>query len=68
MTAHAVLGKSIVRVDGREKVTGQTRYTGDLQLPGMLYAKLVLSLHAHARIARTPYSPISRRTSGRTRG
>ena len=52
MTAHAVLGKSIARVDGREKVTGQTRYTGDLQLPGMLYAKLVLSLHAHARIAR----------------
>jgi CO/xanthine dehydrogenase Mo-binding subunit len=52
MTAHAVLGKSIARVDGREKVTGQTRYTGDLQLPGMLYAKLVLSLHAHARITR----------------
>ena len=52
MSAHAVLGKSIARVDGREKVTGQTRYTGDLQLPGMLYAKLVLSLHAHARITR----------------
>ncbi|HEX5505795.1 MAG TPA: xanthine dehydrogenase family protein, partial [Thermomicrobiales bacterium] len=50
MAAHAVLGKSIARVDGREKVTGQTRYTGDLSLPGMLYAKLVLSQHARARV------------------
>jgi CO/xanthine dehydrogenase Mo-binding subunit len=50
-TEHAVLGKSIARTDGREKVTGRTRYTGDLQLPGMLYAKPVLSQHARARIA-----------------
>ncbi len=49
-TGHAVLGKSIVRVDGREKVIGQTRYTGDLRLPGMLHGKYVLSLHARARI------------------
>lgn len=50
MTTHAILGKSIVRVDGRDKVTGQTRYTGDLQLPDMLHCKLVLSPHAHARV------------------
>jgi CO/xanthine dehydrogenase Mo-binding subunit len=48
----SVLGKSVIRVEGRDKVTGQTRYTGDLRLPGMLYAKLVLSLHARARITR----------------
>ncbi len=50
MTAHAVIGKSIARVDGRDKVTGQTRYTGDLRLPGMLWAKPVLSQHARAQI------------------
>ncbi len=47
---NSVLGKSIVRVDGRDKVTGQTRYTGDLRLPDMLHAKLALSQHARARI------------------
>ncbi|MDP9375464.1 MAG: xanthine dehydrogenase family protein molybdopterin-binding subunit, partial [Chloroflexota bacterium] len=47
---NSVLGKSIVRVDGRDKVTGQTRYSGDLRLPDMLHAKLALSQHARARI------------------
>ncbi len=46
----AVVGKSVVRVEGREKVTGGIRFAGDLHLPGMLYAKLVLSHHAHALI------------------
>lgn len=50
MSAHTAIGKSIRRVDGREKITGQTRYTGDLRLPDMLHCKLVLSLHAHARV------------------
>ncbi|MGN6561406.1 MAG: xanthine dehydrogenase family protein molybdopterin-binding subunit [Thermomicrobiales bacterium] len=48
----SVLGKSVIRVDGRDKVTGRARYTGDLRLPEMLYAKLVLSMHARARIMR----------------
>ena len=51
-TESSVLGKSIIRTDGRDKVTGQTRYTGDLHLPGMLRAKLVLSVHARARLTR----------------
>ena len=33
-----VIGKSILRRDSREKVTGQARYAGDVRLPGMLYA------------------------------
>src|SRR5690606_6087974 len=41
---------SLARVDGREKVAGLTRYTGDLQLPGLLHARLVVCPHAHARI------------------
>lgn len=50
MPAHTAIGRSIPRVDGREKVTGGTRFAGDLRLPEMLHCKLVLSLHAHARI------------------
>lgn len=36
-----LMGKSPVRIDGRDKVTGKAQYTGDLRLPGMLYAKLL---------------------------
>jgi len=44
------IGQSIRRVDGGEKVAGLTRFAADIQLPGMVYARLVLSPHAHARI------------------
>ncbi|MDP8922416.1 MAG: xanthine dehydrogenase family protein molybdopterin-binding subunit [Chloroflexota bacterium] len=50
--AGSVLGTRIRRVDGPEKVTGQARYGDDLRLHGLLHARLVLGLHAHARIRR----------------
>ncbi len=49
-TTYATIGKSIRRTDGERKVTGQARYTADLQLPGLLHARLVLSPHPHALI------------------
>src|SRR6266851_2984858 len=52
--ATRVVGKATKRVEGMEKVTGTARYTEDLSLPGMLYARLVLSPHAHARVVRIP--------------
>ncbi len=48
----SVIGRSIPRVDGRQKVAGLTRFAGDVQLPGMLHARLVLAPHPHARITR----------------
>src|SRR5437588_7152092 len=49
--AHPVLvGTSLPRQDGPDKVTGRARYAGDQALSGMLYARLVLSPYAHARI------------------
>src|SRR5437899_7466065 len=45
-----VLGKARRRVDGRSKVTGQTRFADDIVLPRMLHAKLLRSPHAHAFI------------------
>ena len=38
------------RIDSRDKVIGATRYTGDLTVPGLLHARVVPSLYAHARI------------------
>ena len=46
----ALVGTSLPRLDGPDKVTGRARYAGDQLLPGMLYARLVLSPYAHARI------------------
>jgi CO/xanthine dehydrogenase Mo-binding subunit len=45
-----LVGTSLPRQDGPDKVTGRARYAGDQALPGMLYARLVLSPYAHARI------------------
>lgn len=46
----AVIGKPTPRVEGRLKVTGAARYTADVRLPGMLWARAVRSPHPHARI------------------
>jgi len=37
-------------LDADERVTARIQYTIDLQVPGMLHAKLLRSRHAHARI------------------
>src|SRR5438067_932258 len=44
------IGLRIPRQDSPEKVAGRTQYVADLQLPGMLQARLLRSPHAHARI------------------
>jgi isoquinoline 1-oxidoreductase len=36
-----IIGKSYIRRDGKEKVTGKAKYSADIQLPGMLYAKIL---------------------------
>src|SRR6266699_1044008 len=46
----AAVGTSLPRQDGPDKVTGYARYAGDQVLPGMLYARLIMSPYAHARI------------------
>jgi xanthine dehydrogenase YagR molybdenum-binding subunit len=44
------IGKPVERWDGRLKVSGSARYTADVQLPGMLYAKFVNATAPHARV------------------
>ena len=48
----SVVGRARRRVDGRAKVTGQTRFADDVILPRMLHAKLLRSPLPHARIVR----------------
>jgi xanthine dehydrogenase molybdenum-binding subunit len=52
MSDLAVVGKSVVRTDAVDKVTGRAQYTSDLKLPGMLFGAFLRSPHAHARIKR----------------
>jgi 4-hydroxybenzoyl-CoA reductase subunit alpha len=47
-----LIGKSRRRVDGRAKVTGQTKFADDIMLPRMLHCKLLRSPVPHARIVR----------------
>ena len=45
-----VVGTRPIRQDGAEKVTGRARYGADINLPGLLHARVLRSPHAHARI------------------
>jgi len=45
-----VVGKRNRKVDAMAKATGEAVYTDDIQLPGMLHAKMLRSPHAHARV------------------
>jgi 4-hydroxybenzoyl-CoA reductase subunit alpha len=54
-----VIGRARRRVDGRAKVTGQTRFADDILLPRMLHAKLRRSSQPHARIVRIDTSRAS---------
>ena len=47
---YSVIGKRPVRHDGVDKVTGKALYGADMNLPGMLYGKVLRSPYAHARI------------------
>ena len=46
----AQLTSAAWRNDGVAKVTGRTKYTDDIQLPGMLHAVPVYSEFVHARL------------------
>ena len=47
---YKTVGTRPIRPDGADKVTGRAQFGADIQLPGMLYGKVLRSPHAHARI------------------
>ena len=44
------IGQSVRRTEDKRFLTGQGRYTDDIVLPGMVYAYILRSPYAHARI------------------
>jgi CO/xanthine dehydrogenase Mo-binding subunit len=52
MNPMKTVGRATPRIDAVARVTGKAAYTGDIRLPGMLYARVLRSPHAHARIRR----------------
>src|SRR5262249_31121393 len=52
-----IVGQRAERMDALEKVTGDARYTADVQLPGMLYAALLRAPVPSGRITKLDLSP-----------
>lgn len=51
MKENKIIGQSVIKVDGKEKVSGAALYTDDLEFgPDLLYAEIVEGPHAHAMI------------------
>jgi xanthine dehydrogenase YagR molybdenum-binding subunit len=50
MGERPITGKRRPRLDGPQKVTGRAVYTHDARKPGMLYAVIVRSPYAHAKV------------------
>src|SRR5215216_6092381 len=50
MTMTTTVGKSLPRIDARDKVTGEAAYSGDLSMPGMLHMKMLFADRPHARV------------------
>ena len=50
MAEHKVVGTSVPRGEGGDKVRGRTVYAADVKLPGLLWVKILRSPHPHARI------------------
>jgi carbon-monoxide dehydrogenase large subunit len=56
-TRAAGIGQPVARKEDARLLTGQSRFSDDVNLPGQAYAVLVRSLHAHARIRAIDAAP-----------
>ena len=45
-----IVGQSLPRIDALGKVTGETPYSGDLSMEGMLHMKILFAGRPHARV------------------
>ena len=48
--SYSVVGQSFPRIDALSQVTGKSIFGEDVKRPGMLFAKILRSKYAHARI------------------
>jgi CO/xanthine dehydrogenase Mo-binding subunit len=57
MSAEHIIGKSVPRKEGRDKVTGASRYIDDMTLPGMLHGATVRSQIPRGIIKKISFAP-----------
>jgi CO/xanthine dehydrogenase Mo-binding subunit len=57
MKKERIVGTSVPRLEGRDKVTGQAKYVDDMVLPGMLYGATVRSRIPRGRIKKFTFGP-----------
>lgn len=55
-TKFTFIGKSFKRNDAKIKVTGEAIYTGDLKVPGMLFARIVRPISLSGKLISVDYS------------
>src|SRR5713226_87547 len=58
--AYKIVGKSVPRLEGAEKVTGRTQYAADFDIPDTLWAKVLRSPLPHARVLSVDSSKAAR--------
>jgi CO/xanthine dehydrogenase Mo-binding subunit len=63
LSPNGAVGQDVPRIDAQAKVTGATVYAGDLEIPGMVYGRVLRSPFAHARI-RSIDTSAAKRLSG----
>ncbi len=57
MNSDSIVGKSVPRKEGRDKVTGRSQYVDDMVLPNMLFGATVRSQIPRGRIRKITFGP-----------
>ena len=57
MNTESIVGKSVPRKEGRDKVTGESKYVDDMVLPNMLFGATVRSQIPRGRIRKISFGP-----------
>ena len=57
MNTERIVGKSVPRKEGRDKVTGESQYVDDMVLPNMLFGATVRSQIPRGRIRKITFGP-----------
>ncbi|MGA2021239.1 MAG: xanthine dehydrogenase family protein molybdopterin-binding subunit [Candidatus Sulfotelmatobacter sp.] len=57
MNSDSIVGKSVPRKEGRDKVTGRSQYVDDMALPNMLFGATIRSRFPRGRVKKITFAP-----------
>jgi CO/xanthine dehydrogenase Mo-binding subunit len=57
LASEEIIGRSVPRKEGRDKLNGRAQYVDDMSLPGMLYGATVRSTIARGKIKKISFGP-----------